>query len=80
MKDWNSSNDFQQMNEFVKYLKTTDECAERGVKLISDFAHYITKNETEKQQLLQVVQAHRSFHPGQSKANFLEKESNLFKV
>ena len=59
------------MKEFVKHLKTTNDTAERGIKLISDYAQLITKNEDQKQALLQVVQEHRRLHPGQKKSNFI---------
>ena len=32
------------MKDFVKYLTVTNEPAERGIKLVSDFSNTITKN------------------------------------
>ena len=66
--------------EFVKHLKVTNECAERGIKLVSDYAQSLTKSDEEREDMLQVVQAHRQFHPGQSKSSFLSIDTNLFSI
>ena len=65
VSEWNNSDSYKEMKDFVHHMKVTNECAERGIKLISDFANSLTKNETERQALLQVVQCHRRYHPGQ---------------
>ena len=81
VNDWDTSESFKEMKDFTKYLKTTNECAERGIKLISDYAHSLTKNDKEKEDLLQVVQAHRHFHPHlASKASFYNIETDIFTV
>ena len=63
VSEWNNSDSYNEMKDFVYHLKVTNESAERGIKLISDFANSLTKNETERQALLQVVQCHRQYHP-----------------
>lgn len=81
VNEWENSPAFQEMKEFVKHLKTTNDTAERGIKLISDYAQLITKNEDQKQALLQVVQEHRRLHPGQKKSNFINfTDSVIFQV
>ena len=49
-------------------LRVTNDTAERGVKLISDFIGHITTSDFELQELLQVVEAHRQRYPDYSKA------------
>ena len=56
------------MRSWVQNLKVTNDCAERGIKLISDFANSITKNSEDRQNLLQVVERHRNLYPDVRKA------------
>ena len=78
VSEWKNSESYRCMEDFVHHLKTTNEAAERGVKMISDFANSLTKNETERQALLQVVQCHRRYHPGQKKSSFKSEQPNPF--
>ena len=80
VNDWENCESFNEMKEFVKHLKVTNECAERGIKLVSDYAQSLTKSDEEREDMLQVVQAHRQFHPGQSKSSFLSIDTNLFSI
>ena len=57
---------------FVKTLNVCNDSAERGIKLISDYAKTLTKNNDEREEILQLVQAHRQ------KIKNITKES-LFK-
>ena len=66
------------MKGFVKYLTVTNEPAERGIKLVSDFSNTVTKNNTQRGNIIQVVQAHWTFHPKPKKSNFVSVESNIF--
>ena len=75
---WSSFESFLEMKEFAKTVKITNDTAERGVKIISDYAQTITKNESQRQFLLQLVQEHRKLNPGQSKTNFLNKDSIIY--
>ena len=54
--------------------------AKRGIKMISDYAQTITKDESQRQALLQVVQEHRKLHPGQSKSDFLNTNSVMLQI
>ena len=67
------------MKNFVKYLTVTNEPAERGIKLVSDFSNTVTKNNTQRGNIIQVVQAHWRFHPKPRTSNFVNVESNIFK-
>ena len=49
-------------------------------KYVSDYAQTITKDESQRQALLQVVQEHRKLHPGQSKSNFLNTNSVMLQI
>ena len=46
------------MRDFVSCLKVTNDAPEKGVQLVQQFAHTITKGE-DMQWLLQCVEAHR---------------------
>ena len=49
---------FREMKDFVKYLTVTNEPAERRIKLVSGFSNTVTKNNTQRGNIIQVVQAH----------------------
>ena len=57
-----------------------NDTTERGIKMISDYAQTITKDESQRQALLQVVQEHRKLHPGQSKSDFLNTNSVMLQI
>ena len=57
-----------------------NDIAQRGIKMISDYAQTITKDESQRQALLQVVQEHRKLHPGQSKSDFLNTNSVMLQI
>ena len=57
-----------------------NDIAEGGIKMISDYAQTITKDESQRQALLQVVQEHRKLHPGQSKSDFLNTNSVMLQI
>lgn len=58
-KDWTNNEEYKQGRAIAESLKVVNDTAERGVKLIQDFNSSLTKNEEQKQYLLQVVKAHR---------------------
>ena len=57
-----------------------NDTAKMGIKMISDYAQTITKDESQRQALLQVVQEHRKLHPGQSKSDFLNTNSVMLQI
>ncbi|XP_043196830.1 uncharacterized protein LOC122367621 [Amphibalanus amphitrite] len=65
---WDGDPDFDRPATFVLHLRVTNDTAERGVKLISDFIGHITTSDFELQELLQVVEAHCQRYPDYSKA------------
>lgn len=64
---WNDNEDFKIAERIVRSLKVVNDTAERGVKLIQDFNQILTKDEDQKQYLLQVVQEHRKLYPDSKK-------------
>ena len=48
------------MENWVQTLKVTNDVAERGVKLVSDFCKTLTTDSEDLQNLLQVVEKHLS--------------------
>ena len=63
VEQWSSDPDFQIAENFVRSVKVVNDPAERGVKLISDFATKITTDHTQRQALLQGVEKHRQKYP-----------------
>ena len=61
--EWGENANFLKMQTWIQNLKVTNDCAERGVKLMSDFANTLTKDSTDKQNLLQVVERQRELFP-----------------
>lgn len=53
--DWSEDLDFLKGQGIVKRLKVVNDTAEWGVKLMQDYNASITKNEEQKQYVLQVV-------------------------
>ena len=49
-------------------LRVTNDTAERGVKLIQDYAQTVKSDEAQRQALLQVVEHHRQNYLGFDKA------------
>ena len=62
-KIWAENVDFKDAEQIVWSLKVVNDTAERGVKLITDYNNILTKNEDQKQFLLQVVREHRKLFP-----------------
>jgi hypothetical protein len=56
---WISDGMYQKAATVVHHCKVVNDLAERAVKLITDFATTVTKDEKQKQYLLQVVECHR---------------------
>lgn len=61
--EWDSNPDFMEAAAFVKSVKVVNDAAERGIKLNSDYAAYITDKEQQRASLLQAVEEHRQMFP-----------------
>lgn len=66
--EWQRNENFVRANRIVRNLKVVNDSAERGVKLMTDFNTCLTKDEEQKQYLLQVVAECRKLYPDASKA------------
>ena len=56
------------MKEYVCTVKVTNDCAERGVKLISDYISILTTDEEMRDKLLQGVEHCRRMFPNFNKS------------
>jgi hypothetical protein len=55
---WGGNESYEKLNTFVTKLLITNKCAKRGVALISDYIKIVTKDEDQRQHLLQGVELH----------------------
>ena len=65
---WKENEDFIEAKKIVRSLKVINDTAERGVQLITEFNNILTKNEEQKQFLLQVVREHRKLFSDNKKS------------
>ncbi|KYN10007.1 hypothetical protein ALC57_17866, partial [Trachymyrmex cornetzi] len=65
--DWPENEEFKNGLETVKKLKVVNDTAERAVKLIQDYNACLTKNEEQKQFILQVVSDYKRCFPDAKK-------------
>ena len=68
---WDLNADYCKAKKIIRELKVTNDVAERGVKMMADFAQHLTCDPTQRQNLVQVVEYHRRRFP-----NFKKKELN----
>ena len=59
-KHWEEDQEYLRAERFVRNVKTVNDCAERGVKMISEYAAILTKDEKVRDWLLQGVEANRN--------------------
>ena len=65
--EWASSDDFRLAREYVQTLKVTNDTAERGIKIASDFMQVLTKDSEMRQKIFQVVEWDRHQRPDSKK-------------
>ena len=65
--EWKHLADYQAAVDYVNCLNVTNDFVERGVALMQEFNSAITKDEDQKQYLLQVVEQHRKKFPNAKK-------------
>jgi len=75
-EDWKNRPDYQSALSVVKCMKVVNDFAERGVALIQNYNSILTKNENEKQFILQVIEDHRKIFPDARKLIIISNESN----
>ena len=66
--EWDTDPDYIEFRNFVKTLKVTNDCAERGVKLATDYSKSLTKDSKERSKIYQVVEAERRAKPDSKKS------------
>ena len=67
VEDWKNCPDYLELEDFFKNLLVTNDSAERGIKLVSDYAQCLTKDSEERQRILQVVEEERKQKPDVTK-------------
>ena len=60
--------DHMEFRNFVRTVKVTNDCAERGVKLATEYSKSLTKDSQERSKIYQVVEAERRAKPDAKKA------------
>ncbi|KAE9523392.1 hypothetical protein AGLY_015944 [Aphis glycines] len=66
-KCWEENEEYKKGKEIIGSLKVVNDTAERHVKLMEEFNSKITKNEEQKQFLLQTVQDYRRKYPNHNR-------------
>ena len=64
---WKDHAGYCEAKEIIDNLLVTNDTAERGIKMITDFNTSLVKDPNERQRLLQVVEYHRSKIPDAKK-------------
>jgi len=57
---WECQAEYQRSQQLVRSVRVINDLAERGVALIQEFNSSLTRDEEQKQYLLQVVEDHRN--------------------
>lgn len=70
--EWSADETYTQMKDDLRYLEVVNDHAERAVKLFTDFNRSLTKNEEQKQYLLQVVTDYRKRVPDATKTTLAQ--------
>ena len=65
---WDTDPDYIEFRKFVRTVKVTNDCAERGVKLATDYSKSLTKDSQERSKIYQVVEADRRAKPDTMKS------------
>lgn len=67
---WSEHSEYQKGSRIFGDLKVVNDVAERGVALIQRYNDCLTRDEEQKQYLLQVVQNHRKMYPNCQKKKY----------
>ena len=65
--EWDNRADYREALNVVESLKVVNDSAERAVALMQKFNSILTKNEDQKQYILQVVERHQDKFPNSLK-------------
>jgi len=61
--EWENDDSFQSTHQVLSKVAAVNDFAKRGVSLIQDYNQILTKDEEQRQFLLQVVEFHRRHFP-----------------
>ena len=75
--DWEFQPEYQESKRLVLSLKVINDLAERGVAFIQEFNSSLTRNEEQKQYLLQVVENHRKKFSAPTKSSAVDAKLQL---
>ena len=64
---WSDNENYLKARKFVQTVKVTNDCAERGIKLATDYAKCLTKDSSMRSKIFQVVEADRRARPDNKK-------------
>ena len=70
---WKDDINFQRGLQIVKSIVVVNDVAERGVKLIQEYQNILSKDEEEKQCILQIVSDHRKKYPHATKSGLMKQ-------
>jgi len=70
---WKENENFQRGMELLKRIVVVNDVAERGVKLIQEYNSILSKDETEKQYIVQIVSEYRKQYPDSTKTKLMKK-------
>ena len=66
---WEDDEDFITAKMFVHTVKTTNDLAERAIKMATDYAQILTKDEDTRRRIIQGVEDHRRTYPDFKKSS-----------
>lgn len=69
---WDTDENYKISFHMVQQLKVVNDTPDRSIKLIEDYNNIITKNEEQKQFLLQVVRNYRQKYPDSKNSTLLQ--------
>ena len=65
---WEDSEDFRKIRDYVRTVKVTNDVAERGVKLMAEYASILTTDDELRPLILQGVERNRKMFPSFKKS------------
>jgi hypothetical protein len=74
---WINDESYKMCQDIIKTVKVVNDLAERGVALIQEFNSSITRNEEQKQFLLQIVEDHRRQFSAPTKAAAVKRARQM---
>lgn len=73
VEDWDSDTEFKEAKEIFSKLRVVNDCAERIVHLAEQYINGCTKNEKQRQYLIEVVANYRKANPNANKSTLIKK-------